>query len=90
MLIGPARRLAREPPLYVAASYSFSRAVAPRGRIAENARIFDFTLSNADMAELDAFDRTGGTQHALDAMAMSPRAPRFTRRSNLSGRQGSR
>jgi hypothetical protein len=53
-------------PLGCAASYSFSRAVAPRGRIAENAPIFDFTLSNADMAELDAFDRTGGTQRALE------------------------
>ena len=37
-----------------------------RGRIAENAQIFDFTLSNADMAELDALDRTGGTQRALE------------------------
>jgi diketogulonate reductase-like aldo/keto reductase len=35
-------------------------------RIAENAQIFDFTLSNADMAELDALDRTGGTQRALE------------------------
>ena len=33
---------------------------------AENAQIFDFTLSNADMAELDALDRTGGTQRALE------------------------
>ncbi len=32
-----------------------------RDRIAENAQIFDFRLSNADMAELDALDRTGGT-----------------------------
>ena len=37
-----------------------------RDRIAENALIFDFTLSNADMAELDALDRTGGTQRALE------------------------
>jgi len=37
-----------------------------RDRIAENAQIFDFTLSNADMAELDALDRTGGTQRALE------------------------
>jgi len=28
--------------------------------------MFDFTLSNADMAELDTFDRTGGTQRALE------------------------
>jgi 2,5-diketo-D-gluconate reductase A len=35
-----------------------------RDRIAENAQIFDFTLSTADMAELDALDRTGGTDRA--------------------------
>lgn len=32
-----------------------------RERIAENARIFDFELSDADMAELGSLDRTGGT-----------------------------
>jgi diketogulonate reductase-like aldo/keto reductase len=37
-----------------------------RDRIAENAQIFDFTLSDEDMAELDALDRTGGTQRALE------------------------
>ena len=37
-----------------------------RGRIEENARIFDFTLSNSDMAALDALDRTGGTDRARD------------------------
>ncbi len=37
-----------------------------RDRLAENAQIFDFTLSNAGMAELDALDRTGGTQRALE------------------------
>ena len=37
-----------------------------RDRLAENAQIFDFTLSKADMAELDALDRTGGTQRALE------------------------
>jgi 2,5-diketo-D-gluconate reductase A len=35
-----------------------------RERIAENAAIFDFTLSEADMAALDALDRTGGTDVA--------------------------
>lgn len=35
-----------------------------RERIAENARIFDFELSDADMAELDSLDRTGGTNRA--------------------------
>jgi diketogulonate reductase-like aldo/keto reductase len=37
-----------------------------RERIAENAQIFDFTLSDADMAELDALDQTGGTGRALE------------------------
>jgi len=37
-----------------------------RERIAENAQIFDFTLTEQDMAELDALDRTGGTDRALE------------------------
>jgi diketogulonate reductase-like aldo/keto reductase len=37
-----------------------------RERIDENARIFDFTLSNADVAQLDALDRTSGTHRALE------------------------
>jgi diketogulonate reductase-like aldo/keto reductase len=37
-----------------------------RERIVENALIFDFALSDADMAELDALDRTGGTGLALE------------------------
>jgi len=36
-----------------------------RERIEENARIFDFTLSAQDMAELDALDQTRGTDRAL-------------------------
>jgi diketogulonate reductase-like aldo/keto reductase len=37
-----------------------------RDRIAENAQILDFALSEEDMAELDALDRTGGTERALE------------------------
>ena len=37
-----------------------------RERIEENAQIFDFTLSEADIAELDALDQTGGTASALE------------------------
>ncbi len=37
-----------------------------RERIAENAKLFDFQLSEQDIAELDALDRTGGTDRALE------------------------
>jgi diketogulonate reductase-like aldo/keto reductase len=37
-----------------------------RERIAENAQIFDFTLSDTDMQALDALDETGGTGRALE------------------------
>lgn len=37
-----------------------------RERIAENAQIFDFALSDADMVEFDGLDRTGGTDRALE------------------------
>jgi 2,5-diketo-D-gluconate reductase A len=37
-----------------------------RDRLAENAAIFDFTLSDDDMAALDALDRTRGTDRALE------------------------
>jgi diketogulonate reductase-like aldo/keto reductase len=37
-----------------------------RERIEENARLFDFTLSDEDVAELDALDETGGTDQALE------------------------
>ena len=38
-----------------------------RERIVENAKIFDFELSDADMAELDALDATGGTDRAVES-----------------------
>ncbi len=37
-----------------------------RDRIAENARVFDFTLSEQDMTDLDALDQTDGTSRALE------------------------
>jgi 2,5-diketo-D-gluconate reductase A len=37
-----------------------------RERIAENAQIFDFTLSDQDMVALDALDRTNRTDRALE------------------------
>ena len=35
-------------------------------RIEENAGVFDFTLSDADMDALDALDTTGGTDRARE------------------------
>jgi diketogulonate reductase-like aldo/keto reductase len=37
-----------------------------RDRLQENAQIFDFTLSDEDMADLDALDETGGTRRPLE------------------------
>ena len=37
-----------------------------RERIQDNAQIFDFTLSEPDMAELDGLDQTNGTDRALE------------------------
>jgi diketogulonate reductase-like aldo/keto reductase len=37
-----------------------------RERIEENGAVFDFSLSEADMAALDALDRTGGTDEARE------------------------
>ena len=38
-----------------------------RERIEENAQVFDFTLSDEDMAALDALDRTAGTDDARES-----------------------
>jgi diketogulonate reductase-like aldo/keto reductase len=38
-----------------------------RERIEENGQVFDFTLSDEDMAALDALDRTHGTDRALES-----------------------
>jgi diketogulonate reductase-like aldo/keto reductase len=37
-----------------------------RNRIAQNAQVFDFTLSDQDMTELDGLDQTGRTDRALE------------------------
>jgi hypothetical protein len=38
-----------------------------RDRIEENSSVFDFTLPDRDMAELDALDQTDGTDRALES-----------------------
>jgi diketogulonate reductase-like aldo/keto reductase len=37
-----------------------------RERIAHNVQVFDFELSDQDVAALDALDRTGGTDRSLE------------------------
>jgi 2,5-diketo-D-gluconate reductase A len=37
-----------------------------RDRIAENGQVFDFSLTEDDLAQLDALDRTGGTDVAVE------------------------
>jgi diketogulonate reductase-like aldo/keto reductase len=64
-----AERVGRTPA-QVLLRWAVQRAIpvipksANRDRIEENARIFDFELADADMAALDALDRTGGTADA--------------------------
>jgi diketogulonate reductase-like aldo/keto reductase len=66
-----AQRLGRTPA-QVLLRWSIERdiPVIPKSshpeRIAENGRVFDFTLSDRDLEELDALDRTGGTGRALE------------------------
>jgi len=51
-----------------------------RERIELNAQVFDFTLSDDDMAALDALDTTGGTDRALERKCnMSKRAAAVAR-----------
>ena len=39
---------------------------AHRDRTAENSQIFDFELTGEELSQLDALDRTGGTENALE------------------------
>lgn len=66
-----AQRLGRTPA-QVLLRWCIERGVpliaksAHRDRIAQNAQLFDFTLSDHDIVELDALDRTAGTDLALE------------------------
>ena len=66
-----ARRLGRTPA-QVLLRWCIERAIPTipksthRERIAENAEVFGFALSDEDVAELDALDRTSGTDRALE------------------------
>jgi len=66
-----AQRLGRTPA-QVLLRWSVQRAVpvvgksTHRDRIDDNARVFDFSLSATDMAELDSLDRTDRTDRALE------------------------
>ena len=66
-----AQRLGRTPA-QVLIRWCIERAIpvipksSHRERIAENGQVFDFALTERDLKELDALDRTGGTERALE------------------------
>jgi diketogulonate reductase-like aldo/keto reductase len=70
--VGRVANRTRRTPAQVLLRWSLQRGllVIPksvhRGRIADNAQIFDFSLSERDMAELDALDQTNGTDQAQE------------------------
>jgi 2,5-diketo-D-gluconate reductase A len=57
-----------------------------RERIVENSRVFDFGLSDEEMAQLDALDRTAGTTRALEDRWWTPRARAGALLGRLAGR----
>jgi diketogulonate reductase-like aldo/keto reductase len=56
-----------------------------RERIASNAEIFDFTLSDSDMTELDGLDKTKGTARALERTWWLRAASSYARRVTMRG-----
>lgn len=52
-------------------------------RIVENARIFDFSLPERDMAALDRLDRTGGTERAVEHRWWTVRSRSLSRLAGL-------
>jgi diketogulonate reductase-like aldo/keto reductase len=70
-ITGIASRLGRTPA-QVMLRWAVQRGIpvipksVRRERIVENGRLFDFTLGDDDLRALDALDRTGGTDRALE------------------------
>ena len=69
MIAGVAARLGRTPAqIMLRWGLEHGFIVLPKSnhpeRQAENAGVFDFALGTADIAELDALDRTGGAARA--------------------------
>jgi diketogulonate reductase-like aldo/keto reductase len=70
-ITGIATRLGRTPA-QVLLRWAVQRGIpvipksVRRERILENAQVFDFALGDDDMGALDALDRTGGTDRALE------------------------
>jgi diketogulonate reductase-like aldo/keto reductase len=70
--VGQIARRHGRTPAQVLLRWCIERAVPAipksthRERIAENAEVFGFALSDEDLAELDALDRTSGTDQALE------------------------
>jgi diketogulonate reductase-like aldo/keto reductase len=70
-ITGIAARLGRTPA-QVLLRWAVQRGIpvipksVRRERILENARVFDFALGDGDLRALDALDRTGGTDRALE------------------------
>jgi 2,5-diketo-D-gluconate reductase A len=71
VVVGIADRLGRSPA-QILLRWCVQRGIpvvtksTHRASIAENAQVFDFELPAADMEELDALDRSGGTRVALE------------------------
>jgi len=72
---GTARRIAQRlgrTPAQVLLRWCIQREIpvipksTHRERIAENGQVFDFELTSEDLAQLDALDRTGGTDRAVE------------------------
>jgi len=59
-----------------------------RDRLEENVQIFDFTLSDEDMAALDALDETGGTERFARAQVVVTAARTEQARSRTPRRRG--